>query len=85
MMEDKTKLVERVLNQLHVGNFNPCVKSEVPTPEPKDLAHPLEMSCIPHVASPGLIGDNKLGSMGTMFFDTPELVSASKSFILKQW
>lgn len=80
MMEEKSKLLEKILTQLHSGNFNPCVKSEMPTPEPRDPAHPLEMSCIPFVGSPTHAQIIRLGTAGSdsVFIDTPELVCASK-------
>ncbi|XP_053400207.1 formin-J-like isoform X2 [Mercenaria mercenaria] len=77
MMEEKTKVLEKIVTQLHQGNFNPCIKSELPTPD-RDPAHPLEMSCIPFVGSPS----QPRGRLGTgvsdnVFLDTPELVCAS--------
>ena len=83
MMEEKTKVIEKIVSQLHQGNFNPCIKSELPTPD-REQAHPLEMSCIPFVGSPS----QQRGEPGTsvsdnVFLDTPELVCASK--FVKVW
>lgn len=76
MMEEKIKLVEKIVNQLHQGNFNPCIKSELPTPDESE--HPLEMSCIPHIGSPVQpTGRLVTGSREHLFMDTPELVCAS--------
>ncbi|WAQ97742.1 INF2-like protein [Mya arenaria] len=74
------KLTERILNQLHKGNFQPSVRSEMPSPEPPGPTHPLEMSCIPYIGSPTQQGRPRLGT-GTsdnVFLDTPELVCPTK-------
>ncbi|KAH3833188.1 hypothetical protein DPMN_106491 [Dreissena polymorpha] len=75
MVEEKPpKVTEKILHQLHKGNFQPCVApSTTPTPE----GHPLEMSCIPFVGSPAgnrvRCGTN---ASDNVFVDTPELVCA---------
>jgi len=82
MIEDRSsKITEKILNQLHKGNFNPCIKSEPPTPEVPNQAHPLEMSCIPFIASPSQQMRGRLGTVSSdnVFLDTPELVCASKT------
>ncbi|KAL4230347.1 Inverted formin-2 [Mactra antiquata] len=76
MMEEKTKMVDKIVNQLHQGNFNPCIKSELPTPD-KEVDHPLEMSCIPHVASPSYPVGIRNSVTSEVFIATPELVCAS--------
>jgi hypothetical protein len=76
MMEEKTKVIEKIVTQLHQGNFNPCIKSTMPTPD-REQAHPLEMSCIPFVGSPSQPRGGPASS-DNVFLDTPELVCASK-------
>ncbi|XP_060569585.1 inverted formin-2-like [Ruditapes philippinarum] len=75
MMEEKTKVIEKIVTQLHQGNFNPCIKSTMPTPD-REQAHPLEMSCIPFVGSPSQPRGGQ-GTSDNVFLDTPELVCAS--------
>jgi hypothetical protein len=33
MLEDRNKILEKILDDLHRGNFHPIIKSEVHTPE----------------------------------------------------
>ena len=81
IIEEKSKLLEKILNQLHHGNFNPCVRSEMSTPDPK-VPHALEMSCIPYIGSPTQGSRDRSGTVESdaVFIDTPDLVCASKYY-----
>ena len=72
MMESKSKVLEKMLDQLHRGNFNPTVRSGMVTPD-SDGGTPLEMSCIPCDDSPYY--RHRLGTNASdiVFIDTPEL------------
>ena len=80
-----------MLEQLHKGNFNPCLKSAQVSPV-KGAAHPLEMSCIPFEGSP-LQLRQRLGTnhSDNVFLDTPELVCAGEysihlgNFVFVEW
>ena len=79
MMESKTKVLEKMLDELHRGNFNPSVRSGLVTPD-SDAGTQLEMSCIPFEESP--FNRRRLGTNASdsVFFDTPELTRAGKLF-----
>ena len=51
MLEDRNKILEKILDDLHRGNFHPIIKSEVHTPEMMELDH-FEFSNISFVESP---------------------------------
>ena len=78
MMEDKRRVLERMLDQLHRGNYNPCIKSELPTPDDEPTSHPLEMSCIPYDDSPLHKHTGRLVNSTENLLDTPEVLPACK-------
>ena len=49
IIEDKNKVLEKILDDLHRGNFRPVIKSEANTPDDVD---PLEFSNISFIGSP---------------------------------
>ena len=75
MMENKTKVLEKMLDELHRGNFNPSVRSGLITPD-SDAGTQLEMSCIPYEGSP--FNRRRLGTNASdsVFIDTPEVTKA---------
>ncbi|CAG2205701.1 Inverted formin-2 [Mytilus edulis] len=51
ILEDRNKVLEKILDDLHRGNFRPVIKSEVHTPDTIEL-DPFEFSNISFVESP---------------------------------
>ena len=85
MMENKTKVLEKMLDELHRGNFNPSVRSGLITPD-SDAGTQLEMSCIPYEGSP--FNRRRLGTNASdsVFIDTPEVTKAgSQPFNLSRF
>lgn len=54
ILEDRNKVLEKILDDLHRGNFRPVIRSEVHTPDMIEL-DPFEFSNISFVESPCLI------------------------------
>ena len=72
MVESKPKVLEKMLDQLHRGNFNPSVPSVLVARDNEGGSH-LEMSCIPCEDSP--LYRPRLGTnlSDSVFIDTPEI------------